>query len=123
MEDTAISSLGFASGAIGQVEVAWTSTGWQEGFWVFGTDGSLEVDNRGAGANVVVHRFRSTSGTWADTDVARYELVPSSAHTVHIANFLASIAGDRQVICTGADGMEAVRLVHAAYHSAETAAS
>ena len=43
--------------------------------------------------------------TWADTDVARYELRGAAPHTQHVANFLAAIAGDRDVVCTGADGM------------------
>jgi predicted dehydrogenase len=121
VEDTAVSSLGFVSGAMGQVEVAWTGTGWQEGFWVFGTEGSLECDNR-VGANVLTHRFRSSSGTtWADTDVARYDLQAIASHSQHVANFLAAIAGERDVVCTGADGLEAVRLVLASYESAERA--
>lgn len=123
VEDTAVSSLGFVSGALGQVEVAWTGTGWQEAFWVFGTEGSLECDNR-VGANVLVHRYRQSAGTtWADTDVARYELRGAAPHTQHVANFLAAIAGDRDVVCTGADGMEAVRLVLASYGSAEVGAA
>ena len=119
VEDTATASLSFTSGAIGQVEVAWTATGWQEAFWVFGTDGSLECDNR-VGANVLTHRYRhSGATTWGDTDVARYELRGLPSHTQHVANFLAAIAGEREVVCTGVDGLEAVRLVLASYDSAE----
>lgn len=119
VEDTAISSLGFASGAIGQVEVAWTGTGWQEAFWVFGTEGSLECDNRAGGPNVLVHRSRQAPAqTWAGTDVTTYDLQGGASHTQHVANFLAAIAGTREVVCTGADGREAVRLVLASYESA-----
>jgi predicted dehydrogenase len=120
VEDTAISSLGFVSGAIGQVEVAWTGTGWQEAFWVFGTEGSLECDNR-VGPNVLTHRYRSSAGgTWADTDVARYDLQALPSHTQHVMNFLAAIRGTGPVVCTGNDGLEAVRLVLSSYESAET---
>ena len=122
VEDTAASSLGFRSGALGQVEVAWTATGWQEAFWIHGTEGSLEVDNR-VGHNVLIHRFRHSSDTtWADTDVARFDLRGASAHTQHIANFLAAISGDREVVCTGQDGLEAVRLVLSSYESAASGA-
>jgi predicted dehydrogenase len=118
VEDTAMSSLGFDSGAMGQVEVAWTGTGWQEAFWVFGTEGSLECDNR-VGPNVLTHRYRhSAATTWGDTDIARYELRGQPSHSRHVANFLAAIDGERDVVCTGADGMEAVRLVLASYESA-----
>jgi predicted dehydrogenase len=123
VEDTAMCSLGFVSGALGQVEVAWTGTGWQEAFWIYGSEGSLECDNR-VGANVLIHRYRqSANTTWADTDVARYELRGATSHTQHVGNFLAAIAGERDVVCTGADGLEAVRLVLAAYGSAEVGAS
>lgn len=120
VEDTAHSSLGFVSGAIGSVEVAWTGTGWQEAFWVFGTEGSLECDNR-VGSNVLTHRYRNSAATtWADTDIARYELQGLPAHSQHVINFLAAIDGSGPVVCTGVDGREAVRLVLASYESAET---
>ncbi len=122
VEDTAISSLGFASGALGQVEVAWTGTGWQEAFWIFGTEGSLECDNR-VGANVLTHRFRESAGTtWADLDIATYDLKGLPSHSQHVANFLAAIDGTGPVVCTGQDGLEAVRLVLASYESAESGA-
>lgn len=118
VEDTAVASLGFVSGAMGQVEVAWTGTGWQEAFWVFGTEGSLECDNR-VGANVLTHRFRGTSGsTWNDTDIARFELLGTTPHSEQIVSFLAAIDGTGPVVCSGQDGLEAVRLVLASYESA-----
>jgi predicted dehydrogenase len=121
VEDTAMSSLGFTSGAMGQVEVAWTATGWHEAFWMFGTEGSLECDNR-VGMNVITHRFRGPGGgsTWADTDIARYDLQAPPSHSQHIANFLTAIDGSGPVVCTGADGREAVRLVLASYESASS---
>ena len=120
VEDTAISSLGFESGAMGQVEVAWTGTGWQEAFWVFGTEGSLECDNR-VGLNLLTHRYRQSGAqTWDGTDIAQYDLRGLASHSQHVANFLLAIDGKRDVVCTGKDGREAVRLVLASYESAET---
>jgi predicted dehydrogenase len=119
VEDTAHSSLRFASGALGEVEVAWTATGFQENFSVWGTPGSLECDSL-HGANVLVHRYRTgQTVSWNETCVTRYELSGPSAHTNHVANFLSSIEGRRDVVCTGADGREAVRLVAASYESAD----
>ncbi len=120
VEDTAISSLGFASGAMGQVEVAWTGTGWHEAFWIFGTEGSIECDNR-VGPNILTYRYRRSAGTnWADTDVATYDLKGLVSHSQHVANFLAAIDGSGPIVCTGTDGLEAVRLVLASYESAAT---
>ncbi len=120
VEDTAHASLQFVSGALATIETAWTATGYHEGFWVFGTEGSLECDSR-TGANTLVHRYRSAgSAPGNTTDVVTHTLNSPVAHTVHVANFLAAIDGTREVICTGADGLEAVRLVLASYESAES---
>jgi len=123
VEDTSVVSLQFASGALGSVENAWTATGWEEGFWLYGTKGSLEYSNRWE-APVLKHRFRESPGTtWGGTDLATYnfhtETNAQSNHGRHIANFLAAIRGERDVICTGEDGLEAVRLVLASYESAD----
>ncbi len=87
---------------------------------MFGTEGSLECDNR-VGPNVLTHRFRGSSGqSWEDTDVARYDLVGLAAHSRHVGNFLATIDGTGANVCSGVDGREAVRLVLASYESAAT---
>ena len=123
VEDTAVVSLRFASGTLGSVENAWTATGWEEGFWIYGTLGALEYTNRWE-RPVLKHRFRESPGTtWGDTDIAVYDFQNladgQTNHGRHIANFLAAIRGEREVICTGEDGLEAVRLVLASYESAE----
>ncbi|GEM83025.1 Gfo/Idh/MocA family protein [Meiothermus hypogaeus] len=118
VEDTAHASLRFTSGAIGEVEASWSATGWEEGFWIYGTEGALEYTNR-LGKSVLRHSFRTSPGTtWAEPDVALYDFAGASNHTRHIDNFLAAIRGERPVICSGEDGLEAVRLVLAAYESA-----
>ena len=123
VEDTSVVSLQFASGTLASVENAWTATGWEEGFWLYGTKGALEYTNRWEDP-VLRHRFRESPGTtWGGTDVATYAFQTSnpgqSNHGRHIANFLAAIRGECEPICTGEDGLEAVRLVLAAYKSAE----
>ena len=123
VEDTAVVSLQFESGTLGSVENAWTATGWEEGFWIYGTKGALEYTNRWD-EPVLRHRFReSPATTWGGTDKATYEFMmegpAQNNHGRHIANFLAAIRGEREVICTGEDGLRAVRLVLGAYESAE----
>lgn len=119
VEDTSVSTLKFESGAIGQVENSWSATGWEEGFWIYGTKGSLEYTNR-YGKPILRHMFRASPGTtWADTDLATYDFGGEPNHTRHIGNFLAAIRRERDVICSGEDGMKAVRLVLASYESAK----
>ena len=123
VEDTAIASLGFASGALGQIETAWTATGWQEGFWIFGTEGSIEFDDR-VDRKSLLRRWRSASTmTWGVTEVDTHALGGLDPHSRHVANFLGAIEGEREVICTGRDGLEAVRLVLASYESADRGAT
>ena len=118
LEDTAHVSLRYASGALGTIETAWTSTGWEEGFWVYGSRGSLEWTNRHGPARLV-HAFRESPGTtWSETDVARYDFAGDTPHVREIRAFVAAVQGEGEVVCTGQDGLEAVRIVLAAYDSA-----
>ncbi len=118
LEDTAVVSVRFASGALGSIETGWSATGWEEGFWIYGTAGSLEWTNRHQ-QPVLRHAFRDSPGTtWADTDVAHLEFAGDKAHTRQIRAFLQAVRGEGAIPCTGEDGMEAVRIVLAAYDSA-----
>ncbi|PYE49441.1 Gfo/Idh/MocA family protein [Deinococcus yavapaiensis] len=118
VEDTSVVSLQFESGAIGSVENAWTATGWEEAFWVYGTKGALEYTNR-SGTPVMHHSFRASPGTaWDRPDVTTYHFAGLEPHSRNVADFLAAIRGERSVICTGEDGREAVRLILASYESA-----
>jgi len=118
VEDTGHVSLAFESGAIGTVEVAWTATGWEEGWWLYGSEGAFEYTNR-TGVPVVRHAHRSSPGTtWGDTDVSEHRFAGVSAHARHVLSFLAAVRGERDVACSGEDGREAVRLVLASYASA-----
>ncbi len=119
LEDTAHVSLRFMTGALGTVEVAWTATGWEEGFWIYGTQGALEYTNR-SGTPVLRHAHRASPGTtWGETDVSEHRFAGDAPHARHVRAFLAAIAGERPVLCSGEDGLDAVRLVLAAYESAE----
>ncbi|SMB80695.1 Predicted dehydrogenase [Deinococcus hopiensis KR-140] len=118
VEDTSLVSLGFESGALGSVENAWTATGWEEAFWIYGTRGALEYTNR-TGTPELRHVFRDSPGTtWDGTDVATYRFGGVSPHSRGVAAFVDAIRGGREIICTGEDGREAVRLVLASYESA-----
>lgn len=123
VEDTSVVSLKFKSGTLASVENAWTATGWEEGFWIYGTKGSLEYSNRWE-KPVLKHRFReSPDTTWDTTDTAIYDFSAQGPrqgnHARHIANFIKAIEGRRKVICSGEDGLEAVRLVLSSYESAK----
>ena len=118
LEDTSIVSLTYMSGALGSVENSWSATGWEEGFWIYGTAGSLEYTNR-LQTPTLIHSFRESPGTtWAETDVARYEFAGAVPHHRQVLAFVKAVRGEGPVVCTGDDGLDAVRLVFAAYESA-----
>jgi predicted dehydrogenase len=119
VEDTGHVSLAFESGAIGTVEVAWTATGWEEGWWLYGTRGALEYTNRIGGEPVLRHVHRSSPGTtWGETDVTEHRFAGAKPHARHVRAFVAAVHGVGPVVCTGEDGREAVRLILASYESA-----
>jgi len=118
VEDTAHVSFVTADGAIGTIETAWTATGWEEGFWLYGTKGSIESTNR-LGAPTLRHSYRaSPGGAWDTTDVTEYRFTGLPPHSRHVLAFLAAVRGEGPVVCTGEDGREAVRLILSAYSSA-----
>lgn len=118
VEDTSLVSLQFESGALGSVENAWTATGWEEAFSLYGTKGALEYTNR-SGTPEMRFVHRTSPGTdWNQQDVTTYRFGGLDPHSRNVADFLAAIRGERGVICTGEDGREAVRLILASYESA-----
>ena len=118
LEDIATVSLLFESGALGQIETSWTATGWDQGFWIDGTRGSLQYSER-SGRPVLRHVFRDADNiTWDDPASDSWQTPAGVDHTRAIASFLAAVQGARPVECTGEDGRDAVRLALASYESA-----
>jgi predicted dehydrogenase len=118
LEDIATVSLLFESGALGQIETSWTATGWDQGFWIDGTRGALEYNER-SGRPVLRHLFRDADNiTWDDPASHSWQTPAGLDHTRAIASFLDAVRGTRPVECTGEDGRDAVRLALASYQSA-----
>ncbi|HEX2863189.1 MAG TPA: Gfo/Idh/MocA family oxidoreductase [Deinococcales bacterium] len=126
VEDTTLVSLAFESGALGSVENAWTATGWEEAFRVFGTRGSLRYTNRSQTLELLHEHRGGGSESWPEPDSTRYRFARPNAHAEATRRFVRAVQArkdgldDVRVPCTGSDGLEAVRLVLAAYRSAET---
>jgi predicted dehydrogenase len=118
LEDTATVSLLFETGALGQIETSWTATGWDQGFWVDGTQGALEYSER-SGRPLLRHVYRDPANiTWDDASADSWQTPSGADHGRAIAAFLAAIRGDASVICSGEDGRDAVSLALASYRSA-----
>ncbi|MDX2005852.1 MAG: Gfo/Idh/MocA family oxidoreductase [Meiothermus sp.] len=119
VEDTSLVQLEFEGGILGSVENAWTATGWEEGWWIYGTEGAIECTNR-LGKRTLRHVRRDSSGTtWDKLDETVYTYADEGGHPRQIVAFIRSIREGTPVVCTGQDGMESVRLVLKAYESAK----
>lgn len=124
VEDTSVASLKLRSGALASVENAWTATGWEESFHVYGTQGALECSNRLGKARLRFVSREFGKGGWAEVDETWYEFAgQDGGHRRSVQNFVNSITAAAPVICTGEDGRESVRLVLAAYESAQRGTS
>ncbi len=121
VEDTSISTLEFRSGAFASVENAWTATGWEESFAVYGTEGALECSNRLGKPRLRFVNREFGYSQWGHTDETWYDFAtPDNAHLRGVVAFVQSIQQGTPVVCTGEDGRESVRLVLGGYESART---
>ena len=121
VDDTSVATLEFGSGAFGSVENAWTATGWEESFAVYGTQGALECSNRLGKARLRLLTRDSGFGSWDTADETWYDFATvSNAHLRGVQHFTASILEGAPVVCSGEDGRESVRLVLGGYESARS---
>lgn len=126
-EDTAVITLRFADGTIGQCEDSWSLTGAMDSrFEVFGTQGRILIDNLHRQPIQVV----SSEGYRLDGEPAgsgwTYPLpVPGAIADGHVAmldHFLAALREDRHSDYEGEDGLALLAAVDAAQRSARTGA-
>jgi len=121
VEDTSVASLEFENGALGSVENAWTATGWEESFAVYGTKGSLECSNRLGKPRLRLFTRDFGFGGWDQGDETWYDFADSTnGHVRSVQHFLSSITAGTKVVCSGEDGRESVRLVLGGYESARS---
>ncbi len=122
VEDTAHVSLRFTSGALGEIETSWTTTGWDQAFLVDGTSGTLEYTERDGRPRLRHTRREAGDVTWDSTVSTTWETPAGTDHARAVAAFVDAVHGERPVICSGEDGREAVRLALASYESAASGA-
>ena len=121
VEDTALATLELESGALASVESAWTATGWEESFHVYGTQGALECSNRLGKARLRFLNREFGFSEWHAADETWYDFATvDNAHVRSVGHFVESIERGAPVVCSGEDGRESVRLVLGAYESART---
>jgi predicted dehydrogenase len=114
-EDTAVLSLRFASGAIGQCEDSWGLTGAMDSrFEVFGTDGRILIDN--------LHR-QPLQVVGAGTGWTYPLPIPGAiadGHVAMLAHFVECLRDEAPAVSEGPEGRAALAVIEAAARSARS---
>ncbi len=109
VEDTGIILLESTEGIIGTIEASWATPGSANVIEVYGNSGAAFVDYMGA-----VRYLAEGSSDWI------YPEVPQTSRFVRqMEHFLECVREGKQPWVTGDDGLEALKIVEAAYRSVE----
>lgn len=115
VETGALVSLRFANGTFATIDCSWSKPAY------YPTWGGLTIDWVGEGGFASMNAFRQKLTVYSHQN-QRAALTPwgSDANQAMVDEFIASILENRTPKVTGEDGLQAVRIVQAAYESART---
>jgi predicted dehydrogenase len=117
-EDNAFGLLRTADGRVASVHASWTQ--WRGYLYleIFGTHGTLVVDNDQIQGQVSLHAFERHGDPIATTTEMPALVKPDPSWQRHLQELLHAIREDRDPTPSGYDGLRAARMVHALYRSA-----
>jgi UDP-N-acetyl-2-amino-2-deoxyglucuronate dehydrogenase len=124
VEDTAVATLEFASGAIGTIEAATSAyPGYARQIALTGSEGTLKLDGdrlaaidlRNPQSGDMVSDLKAVSVAASSPVVA-----DASAHRAVFEDFIAAIATHRPPSCDGAQGRASVAVIEGIYRSSRT---
>ncbi len=124
VEDNGMGIFRAEDGKLAFIQSSWTEWSGYMYMEVYGSDGSVIIDNRGEKS--------VNSGKWAVTsttaltakDGARqifdYSAEPPRSYELELKDFISCVADGRQPMASGHDGKKVVEMVHAIYESSRT---
>jgi len=117
-EDNAFGLFRTADGRIASVHSSWTQ--WQGYLYleIFGTHGTLVVDNDQIQGEVSYHVFERHGEPIATTTERPALVKPDPSWRRHLQELLDAIREERDPVPSGRDGLRAARMVNALYRSA-----
>lgn len=121
VEDIAVASVKFKSGAIGLIEGNVTAyPGFYTRLDINGSDGSAIVE-----ANQIVEwKLRSEEGLEAEANIegqgGASAQITHSSHTRQLVDFVAAVREDREPLVNGKEGKKPLEIILAIYESART---
>ena len=115
VDDNAVAVLEFANGALGYVEVGWTSKPGFAGFEIYGTEGSL-ICNYLAGLQMI--SGKASAGTDSHADWRTLDKSPATGGwSIEIAHWADVLCGREELAMGGRAGRDALAVALAAYRS------
>jgi len=133
VEDTAVATLEFASGALGTIEAATSAyPGYSRRIELTGSEGTIVIDGdrlaavdlKGAtDANPVARRLQPSAGSAgavATVSASSPIVSDASAHQRVFEDFIKTMTAGAPPCCDGRDGRKSVALIEAIYASSRT---
>lgn len=119
VEDNAVLLFEFVSGALGYVEIGWTSKPGFSGCEIYGTKGTLLVDYRRGlqlirGKSSAAEAAKAGESDMLDVDVT------AGGWDVEVEHFVECIRGKKPFLAGPAEGLSALRIALAGYESSRT---
>jgi len=122
VEDTIMATLNFESGAMGSWYAAWAVAAGHHSMTIDGPLGSIMTHREAPGVNIFSKTFGEPDHLrgWRHIPAAEPPLL--EVHYRKLAHLVDAVLDETPLQLTGADGRDALELVTAVYHSAETGA-
>ena len=123
VEDTAIATLTFASGAVATLEATTAAfPGYPRRIEITGTEGTIAIEGDALGAADLRAPLdaASTSGGVRNSSESSPVVSDASAHQRIVEDFIDAIETDREPACSGREGRKSVAVVEAIYESARS---
>jgi predicted dehydrogenase len=109
VEDTALLSLELDSGAVGTVDISWsTSIPSKHYMEIYGENGTVLLDLKG-----ISYQFK----TWNEFRRVDNKLDPKGAFAVQFHHFINAVSGILPTVIKNEDGVETQKIIDAAYRS------
>lgn len=120
VEDTAMATLRFESGAMGSWYAAWAVAAAHHSMTIDGSAGSIRTVRESPGIDVYSTTFEEPEHLRGWRRLALREPPLAEIHYRKLADFVDAVLDDRPVRVSGAEGRDALELVAAVYRSAES---
>lgn len=124
VEDNGMGIFRAEDGRLGFIQSSWTEWSGYMYMEIYGTEGSVIIDNRGekavnTGKWVVTSNtvFTAKDGT---RQVFDYSAEPPQSYELELKDFINCLKEGRQPMASGYDGMKVVEMVNAIYESSKT---